>query len=176
MIQKQAEYLSKLKNKEDEILNKQVSEAEEKARKLFEEGEAKREQLKTAIEKSRKHQVLKRKEEKEVELKEDKDFSVFWRARNEELTVSENIEKEEIRQKQSELKVYQKSQAEVRKKLAEDEYVREMQEATVTQSLLDHKEKEFYSYAERCIREWQDAGKNVKPLIMELKSYKKKAF
>jgi hypothetical protein len=74
-----------------------VSEAEEKARKLFEEGEAKREQLKTAIEKSRKHQVLKRKEEKEVELKEDKDFSVFWRARNEELTVSENIEKEEIR-------------------------------------------------------------------------------
>ena len=40
---------------------------------------------------------MKRKEEKEVELKEDKDFSVFWRARNEELTVSENIEKEEIR-------------------------------------------------------------------------------
>ncbi len=51
-----------------------------------------------------------------------------------------------------------------------------MKEATVSQAMLDHKEKEFYSYAERCIKEWQDQGKNVKPLIMELKSYKKKAF
>lgn len=42
MIQRQAEYLAQLKNREDEILNKQVAEAEEKARKLFEEQELKR--------------------------------------------------------------------------------------------------------------------------------------
>jgi len=57
MIERQAEYLAKLKNREDEILNKQVAEAEEKARNLFAEEEAKREALKNAIEKSRKHQV-----------------------------------------------------------------------------------------------------------------------
>lgn len=37
IIDKQAEYLRNLKNKEDEILNKQVAEAEQKATRLFEE-------------------------------------------------------------------------------------------------------------------------------------------
>jgi len=51
-----------------------------------------------------------------------------------------------------------------------------LHEAATTAALLDNKEKEFYSYAERCIKEWQDTGKNVKPLIIELKGYKKRAF
>jgi hypothetical protein len=46
MIQKQAEYLSQLQNKEEQILNMQVPEAEEKARRLFEAQEARRLQLK----------------------------------------------------------------------------------------------------------------------------------
>ena len=37
MIERQAQILKSMKNKEDEILNKQVEEAEEKALKLFEE-------------------------------------------------------------------------------------------------------------------------------------------
>jgi len=42
MIEKQIEYLSQLKNREDEILNKQVAEAEEKANQLFLEKERKK--------------------------------------------------------------------------------------------------------------------------------------
>jgi hypothetical protein len=98
-----------LKNREDEILTKQVAEAEEKARKVFEEAEAKRAQLKEQIERSRKHQVEKRKNEKASYLQEEKDFTEFWKARNDELAVSENIEKDELRNKQVELKAYQKS-------------------------------------------------------------------
>ena len=86
------------------------------------------------------------------------------------------MEKEEIRQKQSQLKQYQLSQAENRKKAAEEEYIRDLHEATANSALLDNKEKEFYSYAEKCIKEWQDAGKNVRPLILELKNYKKRVF
>lgn len=37
LIERQSEVLRNMKNKEDEILNKQVEEAEEKALKLFEE-------------------------------------------------------------------------------------------------------------------------------------------
>lgn len=176
MIQRQAEYLSQLKNREDEILNRQVAEAEEKARRLFEEQEAKRAALKAQIERSRKIQIEKRQREKAGEKQEERDFTEFWRARNDELAVAEREEHDDLRQKQVELKAYQREQAENRKKAAEAEYVQEMKEATVSAALLDHKEKEFYSYAEKCIREWQEAGKNVKPLIMELKSYKKKAF
>jgi hypothetical protein len=45
--------LKNLKNREDEILNKQVAEAEEKANKLLEEQERRRREHKEAIEKSR---------------------------------------------------------------------------------------------------------------------------
>jgi hypothetical protein len=48
-----------------------------------------------------------------------------------------------------------------------------LEEATRAQALLDQQEKNFYSYAEQALKEWQDKGKNVKPLILELKNYKK---
>ena len=51
-----------------------------------------------------------------------------------------------------------------------------MHTALRNNSLLDQQYKNFYSYAEKCIAEWQSQGKNVKPLIMELKNYKKKAI
>ncbi len=153
-----------------------MAEAEEKARRIFEEKEARRLQLKQAIEKSRKHQVEKRKFDKAQEKQEEKDYSEFWKARNEELLASEEMEKEEIRLKQSQLKQYQLSQADLRKKTAEDEYIRELHEAATNSALLDNKEKEFYSYAEKCIKELQDAVKNVRPLSLELKNYKKRVF
>ena len=53
MIDHQAKVLSSIKNRENEILNKQVAEAEEKANKLFEEQERRRLQMKEAIERSR---------------------------------------------------------------------------------------------------------------------------
>jgi hypothetical protein len=42
------------------------------------------------------------------------------------------------------------------------------------QALQDQQEKNFYSYAEQCVAQWEAQGKNVKPLIMELKNYKKR--
>ena len=99
MIQRQAEYLSQLKNREDEILNRQVAEAEEKARRLFEEQEAKRAALKAQIERSRKIQIEKRQREKAGEKQEERDFTEFWRARNDELAVAEREEHDDLRQK-----------------------------------------------------------------------------
>jgi hypothetical protein len=46
LVDKQIEHLKSLKNREDEILNKQVAEAEEKANRLFEEQERRRYELK----------------------------------------------------------------------------------------------------------------------------------
>jgi len=44
MIEKQAAHLASIRNREDEILNKQVSEAEQKARRIFEEKERRRQE------------------------------------------------------------------------------------------------------------------------------------
>lgn len=62
----------------------------------------------------------------------------------------------------------------IRQRQAEEEFKVEQDAATRAQALLDQQEKNFYSYAEQCINEWQGNGKNVKPLILELKGYKKR--
>ena len=67
-----------------------------------------------------------------------------------------------------------RTQHDWKKRKAEDDYKKELEAAAKTQALLDEKEKQFYSYAEQCIKEWEANGKNVKPLIMELKGYKKR--
>ena len=85
MIEKQSEYLSQLKNREDEILNKQVAEAEEKANLLFLEQERKKIQMKEQIERSRKLQIDKRTYEKENSKRDEKEFADFWKIRNDEL-------------------------------------------------------------------------------------------
>jgi len=54
LVDRQIGELMKVRDQEEEILNKQVAEAENKANQLFEEKERKRLEMKAAIEKSRK--------------------------------------------------------------------------------------------------------------------------
>ena len=61
-----------------------------------------------------------------------------------------------------------------KKTKAEEDFLEERRQAALAQALTDQEEKNYYSYAERCIKEWADAGKNVQPLLIELKTYKNK--
>jgi phage pi2 protein 07 len=96
--------------------------------------------------------------------------------RSDELQIAETMEKQETRQRNEEMKEYLRKQMEMRHKKAEDEFKANLEEAARTQALLDQQEKGFYSYAEQAVKEWQQKGKNVTPLILELKNYKKKVF
>jgi predicted TIM-barrel fold metal-dependent hydrolase len=71
------------------------------------------------------------------------------------------------------LKGFHRRQIETKQKKAEEEFKRDLEHQAKAQALLDHQEKNFYSYAEQALKTWQDQGKNVKPLILELKNYKK---
>lgn len=62
---------------------------------------------------------------------------------------------------------------EVKQKKQEEIFKQELGEQARAQALLDQQEKQFYSYAEMAVKNWQESGKNVKPLILELKNYKK---
>lgn len=55
----------------------------------------------------------------------------------------------------------------------EENLLREMEEAEQMKKALDRDEKMFNSYAERVLKEWGDAGKNVTPIILEISKYKK---
>jgi hypothetical protein len=61
-----------------------------------------------------------------------------------------------------------------KKKKAETEFLEEARQASLGQALADQEKKNYYSYAERCLKEWNEAGKNVKPLLIELKTYNNK--
>ena len=104
---------------------------------------------------------------------EQKEFTEFWKIRNEELVIAEQQEREEERQRKEELKGFHQRQMDLKQRKVEETYKKDLEEATRAQALLDQQEKNFYSYAEQALKEWQDKGKNVKPLILELKNYKK---
>jgi len=165
-----------MKNREDEILNKQVEEAEEKALALFEEKERRRQELKQAGEKSRDQQKGKRRRERAAEEQEQQEFKQFWKLRSEELQVAEMQERDEARQRNEELKQYLKRQIEVKHKKAEEDFKAELEQATRAVAVVDEQQRGFYSYAEEALKTWGASGKNVKPLILELKSYKKRVF
>ena len=130
--------------------------------------------MKAAIEKSRKNQMDRLAKEKADAKAEEREFAEFWKLRNEELAIAEQQEREEERQRRVELTNYLKKQADEKNTRAQEEFVNSQHEALHNQALMDQQEKNFYSYAEKCIAEWTAQGKNVKPLILELKNYKKK--
>jgi len=71
---------------------------------------------------------------------------------------------------------YLRKQIDNKNRKAQEDFVMEQHTALRNNALQDQQDKNFFSYAEKCIGEWQSQGKNVKPLIMELKNYKKRAF
>jgi hypothetical protein len=127
LIERQAHILKSMRNKEDEILNKQVGEAEEKALKLFEEQERRREALKDQVEVSRRQQMEKRKREKQAEQNEQQQFSEFWKLRSEELQMAEANEKLEARNRKEDIQQYLKKQVDTRHKKAEEEFKAELE-------------------------------------------------
>ena len=65
--------------------------------------------------------------EKHQENQEQKEFSEFWKIRNEELMIAEQQEKEEERQRNDELKGFLKRQMEGKQKKVEDEFKTELE-------------------------------------------------
>jgi hypothetical protein len=123
---------------------------------------------------SRKNQISRKQQVKEKETKEEKDFAEFWKVRNRELQEMEERERQEELDRNRELEMFRKGQFEDKQRVREHEFRKEQRAATKAQALLDQQEKHFYSYAERCIKEWKDDGKNVTPLILELKQQAKR--
>ena len=106
LIDRQIAELMKVRDQEEEILNKQVAEAENKAASLFEEKERRKREMKSAIEKSRSNQLDRKAQEVRALKNEEVQFSAFWKLRNEELAIADSQEKEEDRQRKEEMTNY----------------------------------------------------------------------
>ncbi len=67
-------------------------------------------------------------------------------------------------------------QREIKRNKGEDEFVKEQEDAYKTKLMLNAEQDEFLKYAEGWIKEYYNQGKDITPLILDLKSYKKKLF
>ncbi len=85
MIDSQIEDLRALKDNQEEILNRQVAEAEDRANRLFEAQEQRKAEMKAAIERSRQLQIQRKGHVKAATKNEEIEFAEFWKVRNEEL-------------------------------------------------------------------------------------------
>lgn len=104
--------------------------------------------------------------------KEESAYQSFWADRN------KRLDHEDEKRRQNEREVLekvanfnQKLAAERRKRLQSD-VMRELEEAECEKENILSQDRQFQSYAERCLREWEAGGKNILPLIIELKRHK----
>ena len=132
------------------------------------------------IESSRLAQERKKKAELEAQQREKDYYNSMWKGRMKELVIifinlqadEEIRDKEEYRERNKALQGCLDKQIADKKKRSEENFLADRQQAAMAQALADQEDKAYYSYAERCIKEWQAAGKNIKPLLIELKAYK----
>jgi len=174
IIDAQIEQLKKLKNKEDELLNKNIKEAEIKAEEVERIKKEKRDQLVKEIDNQIALTLDKRRVEKEKKKIEDKNFQEFWRNKNKELEEKEEADRADFRNRCSNLQEFHKKQSHQKQKVLEDQILKEFDDALKMKAAIEEEEKIFNSYAEKCLVEWDQGGKNVKPLLLELQKYKKK--
>ena len=62
-----------------------------------------------------------------------------------------------------------------KKKLALKQFEKLNEDSYKTKMMLDKENNEFLKYAENCIRDYHQQGKDITPLLLELKRYKKTA-
>jgi len=64
----------------------------------------------------------------------------------------------------------------IRRKQAEDDFLKDQQDAYKTKLMLQNEQDDFLNYAEGWIKDYYQDGKDITPLILDLKCYKKKLY
>lgn len=120
--------------------------------------------------------MAKKQYQKEREKFEDKEFLNQWNEKMKLMKEDEKLELFEIRNRSKNLQNYHKYQMEIRKKKAEDDFKTDMENAYKSKLMLQNENDEFLKYAEGWIGEYYKDGKDITPLLLDLKGYKKKIF
>lgn len=71
------------------------------------------------------------------------------------MAIAEQQEREEERQRRVELTNYLKMQTAQKNAKNQETFVADQHSALANQALQDQQEKNFYSYAEKCVSEWE---------------------
>ena len=169
----QMAYYNSLKKNENEILERSLKEAEDRNAAEARREKEKRDKMMNDI----KEQIKADKERKEAErIKNKEEDMQYIDDYKRKLKVMEDAEKEEWRQRRQrnkDLADYQKLQYEEKKRLAVDDFKQFNEDSYKNLRRLEIEDNDFIKYAEYLIKEYKQQGKNITPLLLELKRYKK---
>jgi len=174
LIDKQFEYLQNLKKKQNDIIEKNIQLSND--RELEEERikKEKNEKMKKDIEEYSEKARQKREEERRKNREEDIKFMEDYKLQMEKLKEEDDKEKEMRRLKARDLAEYQKLQFEEKRRQGLDDFYKINKDVYQNLKRIENENDDFIKYAEHQIQKYQSEGKNIQPLLIELKKYKEK--
>ena len=176
LIDRQTAYLNLMKtqnkNKEDELIQKTIKERDEKREKEEKEKKERLDHIKNDI-KLQREEIIKKKEDEKNKIKEENEKYIDdWKKK---MKIIEMEEKNEFllrKERDKNLAKFQKLQLEEKKRIARKNFLDLVEDSYKNKLGLEMEANEFYQYAEFWIREYKKQGKNIDPLLLELKKYK----
>ena len=173
LIDVQYENLKRIKEEQEKRVNKDIE-----IRMAREENEEKikiekRNKLLKDIEEQR-LENLKRREENRMKQKmeEMNEIEEIRRKINEEREKEKN-EYLMRKQKVKDLHEQYRQQIEEKKKRALNDFIIEKRDGLQNREMINKEEEEFFKFAEEKIKSYHEQGKNIVPMLLELKKYKK---
>ena len=98
---------------------------------------------------------------------------LIWKKKINEEREKEKNEYLSRRQKAKDLHEHYRQQIEEKKKAAFNEFVLEKRDGLQNKQMINKEEEEFFKFAEEKIKSYHEQGKNIIPMLLELKKYKK---
>jgi hypothetical protein len=164
------------KEKKEENEKKEIGKKEEKEKK---EGNEKKE-IEKKEEKEKKEEnekkEIEKKEEKEIKKKENNLLIEEFRKQVKEMEQEERNKYLERRKKERDLCDYQRKQAEEKRKRALTEFNEEENNAYKNKYLIYKEQDDFLNFAEDQIKKYSKEGKNINPMLIQLRKYKKECI
>lgn len=174
MIDAQAQRLGMLQDDEEARIDEQVRQKEQSDEKKRMEKDALRRRFQNEMNKSRAAQIARKQAERQQEKNEDAETAAFLSEWCKVLDKQEHEEKMVRDAAARKLADEHKKQVELQRRRHDKEKQQESEVVIRARKAMEADTAEFHEYAESCIRSYAQEGKNVIPLIKELREFRKR--
>ena len=177
LIDVQLNNLIKIQKEKEEAFNRSIEAnmkaKEEKGEELEKLNLEKRNKF---LQEIKEHMINSKKEKEEKKLKEKQEDLNYLEEFKKKLAFLENEEKNEMmdrKRREKDLADYRRLQTEEKRRTALKDFEQINEDNYKQLKRLEMEDDDFIKYAEEWVREYKRQGKNITPLLLELKRYKK---
>ena len=177
MIDRQFNELLRIQKEKEDKLNKSINNSckakDDREERELKEQQQKRQKMINDIKEQMENNIKEKENKRNKEKQEDMEYIDDFKKKLKLLEESEKQERLHRKQKEKDLAEYHKLQTEEKKRIAMHDFVQLNEDSYKALRRLEIEDDDFIKYAEHWIQEYKKQGKNINPLLLELKKYKK---